>query len=304
MGVADFLTEGTPSVAQPYASTREEVLPDWYTNYAMDVIAQQGAIANRPYSPYQGPSIAPLSGTEQLGIDTVKSAAGMSGVNAANPYFAKAGMSVPEALPQYMNPYIDNVVNRIGQMGTRTLQEQVLPGISDQMTRAGQFGGTRQAELMGRAIRDAMEGISAQQAAALSQGYTGALTAAGNDLTRMGNLGETVGGLTMAEAKMKAGIGSDNLMTAGGLERGIVQKNYDVAKADATDQMNYDQKMVDASLKTLTDLAPAVPKATLTTGYGAPGDKTEAVNSPLAQAGSTVSGFMALYKQAKEAGLI
>jgi hypothetical protein len=63
------------------------------------------------------------------------------------------------------------------------------------MISAGQFGGTRQAELTGRAIRNTMEGISAEQAKALQQGYTSSAGLAQADLERQAQLAQTAGNL-------------------------------------------------------------------------------------------------------------
>ena len=118
-----------------------------------------------------------------------------TGLGMAQPFLGQAGQTAVQNIGQYMNPYMDQVVGRIGTLGARTLQEQLLPAISDQMIAAGQFGGTRQAEMTGRAIRDTMEGISAQQAQALQQGYTSAAGLAQADLERQAQLAQTAGGL-------------------------------------------------------------------------------------------------------------
>lgn len=293
MGVLDFLTEGQPIQAQPYASTKESVLPDWYTNYAMDILAQQQAVAARPFSLFPGPRIAELSPTQQLGIEKVTQAAGMSGAQAAQPYFQQAGQTVPQALPQYINPYMENVVGRIGELGTRTLREQVLPGIESQMIRAGQFGGTRQAELTGRAIRDAMEGISAQQSQALAQGYGQAQSAAQADLARQAELGRTVGALTQEQQRLQAAIGSEQLQRVGALQQAQVQRNLDLAAQDFERQFAYPQQQIGALTETLKGVAPAVPRAELVQGYG---EQTEKAPSPLAQIGSTATGVLGLIK--------
>ena len=118
-----------------------------------------------------------------------------TGIGMAQPFLGQAGQTAVQNIGQYMNPYMDQVIGRIGTLGARTLQEQLLPAISDQMIAAGQFGGTRQAEMTGRAIRDTMEGISAQQAQALQQGYTSAAGLAQADLERQAQLAQTAGGL-------------------------------------------------------------------------------------------------------------
>jgi hypothetical protein len=297
MGFLDFLTEGKPVEAVPVSSTQQTILPDWYTNYAMDILANQKAVAARPFQEYVDtsgkaiPRVADFAPDQQAGFQATREgafnfrpelgqassitggtlgrsslgaaqpyfgqAAGMSGLGAATPglqqgagyvagstnalglqmaqpYLGAAGQSAAQTVGQYMNPYTEQVVNRIGQLGTRTLQEQVLPGIEGEMIRAGQFGGTRQAELTGRAIRDAIEGISAQQSAALQQGYGQAQQAAQTDLARQAQLASTAGGLGGAQQQALLGAGSqmaDIGQTYGALTQAQQQMLTDIGKS-------------------------------------------------------------------------
>jgi hypothetical protein len=242
MGLFDFLTEGKPVEAVPVSSTQQTVLPDWYTNYAMDILANQQQLAQRPFQAYADKTGAPIprfadfTPDQQQGFQATREGAftfrpelgtastqtqgtfGRSGLSAAQPnlqqagqytaqstgplgltmaqpYLGQAGQSSVQNIGQYMNPYTEQVVNRIGQLGTRALKEQVLPGIESEMIRAGQFGGSRQAEITGRAIRDAIEGISAQQSQALQTGFQQAAGLSQADLARQAQLASTAGGL-------------------------------------------------------------------------------------------------------------
>jgi hypothetical protein len=59
MALSDLLNDGKSSISTvPTSNTTETVLPDWYTNYAMDILANQQAVANNPYVTYQGPRVA------------------------------------------------------------------------------------------------------------------------------------------------------------------------------------------------------------------------------------------------------
>ena len=297
MGFLDFLTEGKPVEAIPVSSTQQTILPDWYTNYAMDILANQQAVAARPFQEYVDasgkaiPRVADFAPDQQAGFEATRQgaftfrpelgtastktqdvfgrsalgaaqpyfgqAAGMSGLAAATPglqqgagyvagstdalglqmaqpYLAQAGQTAAQTVGQYMNPYQEQVVNRIGQLGTRALQEQVLPGIESEMIRAGQFGGTRQAEITGRAIRDAIEGISAQQSAALQQGYGQAQQTAQADLARQAQLASTAGGLGGAQQQALLGAGSrmaDIGQTYGALTQAQQQMLADLGKS-------------------------------------------------------------------------
>jgi hypothetical protein len=257
----------------PSGSTTQTVLPDWYTNYAQDILSRQAAVAATPYPTYQGPRVADFTADQQAGFDMTRTAAtagqgavsdalsatqgtlgrsslgaaqpfltqagGLSGINAATPnlqtgaellqqstqggglqaaqpFLTNASNTAVSNIGTYMNPYQQQVVDRIGDMGARTLREKLLPEISDRFIGAGGFGGTRQAEITGRALRDTMEGISAEQSAALQAGYGQAATLSQSDLARQAQLASTAGGLGSEQqrALQSAGTGIANIGTS------------------------------------------------------------------------------------------
>ena len=285
MAFSDFLTEGAsvPAGSAVKALSTSTVMPDWYTNYGMDILANQKALAGRGFQSYTDPTTgqpiqryAGFTGDQEAGFEATRQGVNVfrpelnlasqqtqntfgrsgygvaqpsfeqsgaytaasttpTGINMAQPYLGQAGQSSVSNIGQYMNPYTEQVVNRIGQIGARTLNEQLLPGISDKMIAAGQFGGTRQAELMGRALRDTMEGISAQQAQALQQGYGQALSTAGTDLSRQAQLAQTAGGLGFQQQGALAQAGQQ--MGALGQQMGTLYN------ADTANQLNAAQQM-------------------------------------------------------------
>ena len=92
----------------------------------------------------------------------------------AQPYLQQAAQMTGQAgqtglagIQDYMNPYQEQVVNRIGSLAERNLRENLLPTIQDKAIQSGQFGGSRQGEAIGRALRDTQESALAQQAQAL-----------------------------------------------------------------------------------------------------------------------------------------
>jgi hypothetical protein len=297
--VNSFMAEGKaiPAGSALTDITKQTVLPEWYSNYAKDILANQQVVAARPFQEYvdaagkviprvadfapdqqagfqatregaftfrpelgtastktqdifgrsavgaaqpffgQATSMSGLTAAEprlQQGAGYVAGSTGPLGIQMAQPYLGAAGQSAATTVGQYMNPYTENVVNRIGELGTRSLREQVLPGIEGEMIRAGQFGGTRQAELMGRAIRDATEGISAQQAQALQQGFGQAQQAAQTDLARQAQLASTAGGLGGAQQQALLGAGrgmADIGQTYGALTQAQQQLLADIGRS-------------------------------------------------------------------------
>ena len=325
-GLTSFLNSGNVNIV-PSASTTQTVLPEWYTNYGMQILANQNAMMNAPYQTYQGPRVAGFTPDQEAGFAATKDAAfsyqpGLNaaqgataglmnapgGLETAQPYLSRAGQTSASQVQQYMNPYQDAVVNRIGEMGARTLREQILPEISDRFIKSGQFGGSRQAEMIGRGIRDTMEGITAKQAEALSTGYTGALGAAQTDLSRIGNLAGTAGTLgagdiasrrataaqmgDMAARQQALGLtGAGALSSIGDKQREMDQANLDVAYQDFLKQQGYPQEQIDKAVATMKGVQGAVPQGSLQYGYGSaknPDGTETALDKFLTGAGGTL----------------
>jgi hypothetical protein len=304
MALLDFLSDGQPIPAMSgvKAMTTQTTLPSWYTNYAMQILADQQAQANTPYATYQGPRVAGFTPDQFSAFDATRTgatagaaplntavgatqgqlgrssltaatpyftnvasmspvaaaspyfnnaagmspfaaaspylgrAAGVSGLTAAQPYFTSAGAPSTSGLSAYMNPYTDAVVNRIGDLGARTLREKLLPEISDTFTNAGQFGGTRQAEMIGRALRDTQEGISAQQSEALRSGYGEALTVSAADRARMANLGQSVGDLAGREQTALTNIGQVTGQLTAEQQRALASLGVDIGNLTGRQQ--------------------------------------------------------------------
>lgn len=109
--------------------------------------------------------------------------AGMAGAN-ANGAVAGPAQSWTNNWQQYMSPYTDSVVNEIGRLGNQNLQENILPSVQNSFLGAGQFGSTRNADILGRAVRDAQTNITGQQSQALQSGYGTAANIFGTDANR------------------------------------------------------------------------------------------------------------------------
>jgi hypothetical protein len=336
MAFSDFLSDGAPIPAgtAPINKTTTTTLPDWYTNYAMDILGRQTGVSSQPYPTYGAPRVAGLTPDQQTAagqtrdastmaqpafntaIDQTKSlfgnssaaaaqpyfnqAAGASGLSAAQPYLNNASGTSAANVNTYMNPYTSGVVDRIGQLAGRNLNEQFLPALTDRFVGAGQgVGGTRQAELIGRGIRDLGESTLAQQTAALESGYTGALNAANTDLSRNAALAGTAGqlgtanqtnltdigrnvgaltgtdtttGLSAADQLAKLGqsgqatalAGAGALNTIGGQQQTLNQQNLTTAYQDFLKQQGWPQEQIDKALATLGGVGSsrAVPTAT------------------------------------------
>jgi len=117
------------------------------------------------------------------------------GLSQAMPFLSRSAQTYPGQASTYMSPYIDNVINRAADLGTRTFNERLMPQLNDQFVAAGQFGSTRHQELANQGARDITENIQSQSQAALDQAYTTGANIFGADMSRAGNVGQTIGSL-------------------------------------------------------------------------------------------------------------
>lgn len=344
MALTDFMSNGQLPAGSTFTSkTGQTILPDWYTNYAMQVLANQQAASAMPYTPYQGPRVAEFSPTQQQSFNLTGQAAGAyqpalgqatqatqqamaapGALSVAQPYLAQAGQTAPGVVQQYMNPYQEAVVNRIADLGVRNLQENIMPGIEGRYIAAGQLGfGGRQpgsgtpSGMMtdtARAVRDVSADILGKQSEALQAGYTGALGAAQTDLSRMGSLAQTAGGLgyqqtgqQLAGAQQLAGMGAQaqelGLAGAGALgqvgaaQQGQAQKNLDLAYADFLRQQGYPQEQINNMLQTLGGVRGAVPAATKEEGIVPLGYQPEYGPSTAESIAGGIAGVAGLLKK-------
>lgn len=186
------------------------------------------------------------------------------GLAAASPYLQAAGTSFPGAVDAYMNPYNRLVTDEIARLGARNLGENLLPQISDQFVRAGQYGSAQQRDVVGRALRDTQEGILSQQANVLQQGYGQAGQLYGQDASRYAQLAGTAGGLGTSQQQLLQQAGStlgnlsatdlSRLAAAGvnignlGLgQAGVAGSDYSRQLAAAQGIQGIGQSLIDAS---------------------------------------------------------
>ena len=283
--------QGTPQTAPSYAATTTDV-PKWLQDYTVDLFSQQRAVAGAAYQPYTLPRIAPTTAPTTAAYDLIQKNIGayqpaMGGAIAGSQ--GLAGATSVGNINAYMNPYTQNVTDQIARLGTRNLSENLLPAVSDQFIRAGQFGSSGMGTFGGRALRDTQEAILAQQAGALQTGYTQALGASATDIARqqqaqqqVGELAKMQQGLTTADAAALEAIGTQ--------QQAQQQKGLDVGYADFLRQQGYPQEQINAMSTTLRGLpTTAVPTTGTQTGVA-----TTYAPSPLSQIASGYSVYKAL----------
>ena len=298
---------GTAASALPAAGgTSEQTLSSWAGPYVTNMLGQAQAIANSPYQTYQGPMTAGQSGLqnkvfEGLGNLTFPSQLGQTfsstgayqpptmGGNAYTPgaigtgagagiaglptgTTGATGAGTPGIASQYMNPYLQSVLNPQLEELRRQSQINMQPGLA-KMTQAGGYGGGRQAIMESEANRNLLQ----EQNKAIGQGYASAYDKG------------------MGQFNIEQGQGKDlvnMLANAGGAQRGIEQEGITADYNEFLAQRDYPMKQT----QYLQSMLQGLPISTVT-------------NSPLGKSGmgqlAEITGSLPTVEQTlKDLGLI
>lgn len=195
-----------------------------------DIYSRAKGVAATPYQPYGGQLVAPLSGTQQSGIQNVNNAQGV-----ANPYLAQAAQygqtgAAPVAnigesdIAKYMNPYQQSVINstlaNIGENNAQQ-QQQVLGNAAQRGALGGDRVGVAQAELARQqalSTNQTLAGLNSQNYSQALQTAQGQQQNQQTNANRAAQAAYTFGNLgTTAQNTALQGAGAQ--LTAGGLEQ-------------------------------------------------------------------------------------
>jgi hypothetical protein len=191
--------------------------PAYYTNYLNSIAsggqnAAQGAkfVGAQPLQQKAFANVEQNVGNYQPTLTqatgTLGRATNVSPLDAATQYLGNANVDPSQLAQQYMNPYTQDVVNSIGTLGQRNIQQNLAPQATAAAVGSGQFGSQRGAQVLGQTIQNANTDILAQQNQALQAGYQNAMTNAQKQQALQAQLGQTAGTL--------AATGQGNLINA------------------------------------------------------------------------------------------
>ena len=222
------LFQGAALPDQTKTTQAQQTAPQFYTDYLQDIAnlgqsaVQQGGVAG--FSPLQqqalqmAPNLA-FSGTGSLG-------------QASQMFTGAGGTAAPEIVQGYMNPYQSNVVDEMGRLTQRNVQENVLPSLGAAAAGTGQFGSRRQQQVTGNTLRDIQSDLLGRQYQALAGGYDTATKAAQADLSRQLQAGQ---GLTqLGQEQYQTGTGGlSTLYNMGANEQKLGQATLDYPMVQA-----------------------------------------------------------------------
>lgn len=338
MGVLDFLFEGKPPASVTTYGQQMTNIPSWLSDYTQGLIARANTIAAEPYQSYGGSRIAgfnPLqTQAHQMAKDNVgdwqpytsKASSGYSNIlsgpgalSKASPYLQAGTDSYTDQVDKYMNPYVENVIDRSTAIAQRKLEEQLMPAIKGNFINAGAYGSAGQQRATGRALRDVTGEIQSQASAALADAYQRGADLHGTEAMRQLQAGQISGGiasddlgrqLQAAEGQGQlAGLiqslqGRDvaSLAAAGAEQQGQSQKNLDLAYSDFLNQRNYPRETMDW----MSGIIRGIPHSTTTNTTGTAPYQGEHQPSGISQLASLWSLYKGISEEFEEArgGLI
>lgn len=294
--VTDFLFEGQPPTSVTQYGTTVENIPKWMSDYSQGILAKANAVAAEGYQAYGGARIAGLTPEQKTAQELTKTNVGawqpyaqeageliqrstaLSPLEAATPFLEQAGQRAPEAVDEYMNPYIQNVLDRNVALSQRTLEEKFLPSLQGSFAGAGQFGSERMMRSGERGVRDISENLAEQNRAALAGAYGQAVGQFQTDAQREAQLAGTTGELARQTGAMDleaadrmgalgqtiAGSGARDaaaLEAVGAGDQALTQRSLDLAYKDFEAQRDFPKTQLDW----MNQLAKGLPAGSSTT---------------------------------------
>lgn len=313
------LFSGTPITAQTSSQSTVQT-PQWLQDSIYNQINLAQAVSKLPFQNYTGQAVAGATGNQQAAWQQAASglsgwqpaqnaalqglqnaAQGPSGLQAAQPYLNNAAGSAASGISTFMNPYNQQVTDRIAQLGARNLSENLLPAVGDSFVKAGQFGGSRMGEFGARALRDTQEAVLGEQSKALQGGFNTALGASQGELNRQLQLGETAGSLSNSGLSSLGNLYSTILGGAqnarqevagyGEDERGIQQGGLDFLLDQYKQQQAYPQQQTNFLTQQLGSLSPMVQALQKQTGVEPTGNANASTLSQILGGLSGIAGI-------------
>jgi hypothetical protein len=278
------------------SATAATTAPDYYNTYLSN-IASKGADAaqNAQYVGAQPLQEKAFTNVENIPStykptltsagDTLTSAAGYtSPLDAGATYLSNAALSPAQRAQEYMSPYLQSVVNAIGDVGQRNIQQNLAPAATAAAVGSGQFGSQRGAQVLGQTLSNADRDILNQQYQALNSGYNTALQTAQQQNQLLGQLGSTAG--------QQAYQGQAGLTNVGQAQTTLAKEQQGLSLADinALATLGGQQQTI-AQNKELFPLQNLQTSSGFLRGYNVPtSTKTTSKASPLSTLGGIVTG--------------
>ena len=228
----------SPPAAPGAVGSNQQTLSEYAGPYVTSMLGKAEALSEQPYQVYGGPQTAAESGLQSkvfqgLGSLNFPGQLGQT-FSSTGAYQPPSMMTQPMNVPtqgqptgiasQYMNPYLQSVLQPQMEELRRQSQINLQPSMA-QLTRAGGYGGGRQAIMQSEADRN----LLAEQNKTIGLGYSSAYDK----------------GLQQFNTEQAQARGlADFMAEQGGQQRGIEQQGISADYNEFLAQRDYPQKML------------------------------------------------------------
>lgn len=285
-------------------STTSSTLSAWAGPYVTNMLGKAQAVSNQPYALYGGDMTAGPSALQSKAFQGIGGLTLPSSVTSYNPMQFSSGLPGTSAsqpfgvgsTESYMNPYLEQVLQPQLREARRQAEIDRINNAS-RMTKAGSYGGSRQAILEAELQRN----LGTKVSDLTGKGYSDAFTNAQNQQFRTAQLGMDAQKATDASRQFGAGLGLDigrfglssldQMLRAGETERGIEQQGLTADYNEFARQRDYPMEQ----LKFQQSMLQGMPLSTV--------QSTPNPVSGLQNAVGTATGVASLYEALKKLGL-
>lgn len=252
MGALDSFFQGQNGTTTGSTTAQTSNLPDWYNQYIQGIGGKAIQTAqNAESQPIPQQSVAGFTPDQTQAFQQVRQNQGVwqpylgdaqerfgnstssatTAQNQANGAVAGPAANFTQNWQQYMSPYTSSVVNEIARLGNQNFQEGIMPQIQASMIGSGQFGSERNADVLGRAARDAQQNITGQQASALEAGYSTAGNLFNQDANRQQQQQATQASTALAGGQLATNAWDTSGQRVGALGQAASQMGLSDAQA-------------------------------------------------------------------------
>jgi hypothetical protein len=223
---------------------QQNSLPPWLEALykQLGTLGQKEALA--PYLPYTGSRLESFSPDTQRSFDLGrKTGLYEPSLQQAGQQLQQGTQSFPQLYQQYMNPYTNQVVDRIAEEGNRNFTQNILPALESQFVAKGQHASGRHAALLGKMALENQNQITRQQSDALARGYEHGAHVFAQDQGRHMQAAPLYGDMgRFRQAGNLADITA--LQEQGKMQQGLGQQGKDIAYGDFMRKLQYPQQQL------------------------------------------------------------
>jgi len=210
----------------------EETLSSWAAPYVTDILAKGKALANQPYQAYTGPLTA---GQSDLQTKAFQGIAGLTVPTAQMGAFTPTSFTSGTTATDYMNPYLQASLEPQLAEAQRQAQIQQRQNAS-RLSRAGAYGGSRQAIMDAETQRSLLNNLSGITATGYNTAFDKAQDQFNTEQDRL---------RTAQQDNNRYGLlALDQMLNFGDKQRGIESEGVEADYAQFKEERDFPYKQV------------------------------------------------------------